>query len=356
MIITKAVVHPYSLDLTHPWMTADGHRVSQRKGLLVTLHSDQGTLGTGDCAPLQSMGSESLDSAERAITELSSQFAGESTDQLLKNLNKVSRVPATKFALESALMDLQAKAQETPIFKLLGGSEHYIKVNGNAGNIQSNSTKTVQQLIESGFSVIKIKVGFQSVPREVALLRQLCEELPSNIRLRLDANRAWNDSDALRFVDGVSELPIETLEEPLESNNLKVMTLLQERAPFNLALDESLFPFLRLYPFNAIPAERIIIKPTIRGGIQASLVLIRHAKAANIRTTVTSTLESACGIYCTAHVAALSDHINEPNAHGLATSSWFQNNVGEPPIVNNGQIDISRYIGSGYALPSELDR
>lgn len=355
MKVTQTEIHHYSLNLKQPWMTADGIRISQRNGLLVTLHTDNGLFGTGDCAPFQSLGTEDIETAEDTITELSTQLVGETTDQLLKNLEKIPKVPATKFALECALLDLHAQAKSTPLFRTLGGTNPRIKINANAGNIQSNSSKKVQQLIEDGFSIIKLKVGFQSIEREIALLQQLCEDLPSNIRLRLDANRAWSDSDALQFVHGVSDMPIDTLEEPLETTSLKVLEILQQRAPFDIAVDESLFPLLRIYPFKALPVKRVILKPTILGGMKAALVILRHAQKAGIKTTVTSTLESACGIYCAAHLASASDHINEPSCHGLATSAWFQDNIGEPPIIKQGMMDLSNCIGSGYSLPSGLD-
>ncbi len=350
MMISDATVQPYSLNLKKPWMSADGHRTTNRQGWLITLHSDHGLCGTGDCAPFQPFGSESPARAESTIDDLLTQFVGETTDQLLKNIMKLNNVPATKFAFESALLDLQAQQQCKPLFASLGGTVPSVMVNANAGNIQSNSNKTAQQLIEDGFQVIKFKVGFQSVPREVALLQQLCDQLPSNIQLRLDANRAWSELDARHFIDGIAELPIDSLEEPLERTDLKALTALQTMAPFDLALDESLIPFLRLYPFHSIPTRRIVIKPTIVGGIRTAMVLIRHAQAANIRTTITSTLESACGIYYAAHLAALSDQLNQPSHHGLATSSWFQNNVGDPPLIAQGKIDLSHCKGSGYTL------
>ncbi len=348
MIVTQASAQPYSLNLNQPWMTADGNRISQRHGWLITLCSDQGSCGTGDCAPFQTFGSESFARAEKTIDDLLVQFSGESVDQLLKNIPKLANVPATKFAFESALMDLQARAQSIPLFSLLDGNQSKIRINASAGNIQSNSTKIVQPLVDDGFQVIKLKVGFQSVEREVELLHQLCHQLPSHIQLRLDANRAWNRRDAQQFIDGIAELPVDSLEEPLEKTDLGDLTELQANAPFDLALDESLIPFLRLYPFHSIPTRRIIIKPTIIGGIQASLVLIRHAQAAKIKTAVTSTLESACGLYCTAHLAALSDQINQPSHHGLATSAWFQKDFGEPPLIKQGQIDLSHCKGNGY--------
>ncbi len=83
MMISDATVQPYSLNLKKPWMSADGHRTTNRQGWLITLHSDHGLCGTGDCAPFQPFGSESPARAESTIDDLLTQFVGETTGGLV---------------------------------------------------------------------------------------------------------------------------------------------------------------------------------------------------------------------------------------------------------------------------------
>ena len=141
---------------------------------------------------------------------------------------------------------------------------------------------------------------------------------------------------------------MESVEEPLRKPTSNQLKELQAEVNFDLALDESVTPFIANNRLDNFPVGRIIIKPAVQGGILPSLALAREASQAGLRAIITSTLESASGIWAVAQLAAAVDHINSPVAHGLATSHWFSENLGEPPVITRGILNLGTRPGTGF--------
>ncbi len=70
----------------------------------------------------------------------------------------------------------------------------------------------------------------------------------------------------------------------------------------DLTLDESVTRFTTNNRLDSFPVARMIIKPSIRGGVLPSLSLAREAGRLRLHTVVTSTLEAAPGIWADAHL------------------------------------------------------
>ena len=119
---------PYTLALKRPWQTSRG-TFSERHGRLLRLQMNDGRIGWGDCAPLPEFG--------------------------------INEMLATSFAKETAFLDLAAQKASRPLNSWLSGNEPVATtaVNANLGGIFSIDNELVAASIESGFSVLKIKIG-----------------------------------------------------------------------------------------------------------------------------------------------------------------------------------------------------
>ena len=184
--------------------------------------------------------------------------------------------------------------------------------------------------------------------------------------LRLDANRAWRFEQASEFLSAISLLPIESIEEPLATPNWEQLNRLQQATTIPLALDESLSQFqpigvgvklnsdatvknhranqfdsdpLRLTQlWQRPPVKRITLKPMVLGGLLPSLELAQQAFDAGMDVIVTTTVDSAVGVWAATALAAALGHKGEAFAHGLATSQWLADDVAEPPTIQHGGI------------------
>ncbi len=307
-----------------------------------------GAKGYGDCAPLPLAGTETAKVAKQWLDEQLSVMEGKSPSELLRNYAvETPYPPAARFALETALLDLASQSEQTTLRHWLNKkAADHVLVNAVIGSLDDSVQQRTANKIQQGFTTLKIKVGMNSPQDEITQLHELAQQLPEKIRLRLDANRAWNSRDAEYFIDGVQGLPIDSLEEPLHEPDLKLLAKLQNRADCSLALDESLAQLHVNRLLADPPVKRFILKPMVIGSLLSTKKLAESAANAGVECIVTTTVDSAVGVLATAQLAAAipsSLHL----AQGLATSEWLAEDIAEPLAITNGQITLPDTHGLG---------
>jgi len=354
----RLVLMPYRLPLREPWRTAHGVR-HEREGWLVQAHW-QGCCGYGDCAPLPEAGTETLTAAaERLSTWLRDHNQSTLETQLAVLERQIpSPTPAADAALETALLDLSAslcgltlaeslvsEQREAQEQALKPGLE--IQVNAALGAVADLQPEQLDRALAAGFRVLKVKVGVAPIERELEAIRHLSARLPADVRLRLDANRAWTPATAAKLLGELRPIAgrIECLEEPCaEATDIQLRTL-QAQAPFALALDESLPA--RGWPLDPeqLPLRRLVLKPGVIGGLRPTLALAWHAQSAGLEVVITSLIESAAGLWSSAQLAAAT---GSTLAHGLATADWVAADLGPAPEMKAGRIQLPSCPGSGF--------
>ena len=343
-------LRPYRLPLIHPWRSARGE-LRERIGWLV-IASAGGFDGFGDCAPLPAAGTETLAAAERRLGHWQdSGQAAMGNNAMTSLLDALSRAapsvtPCADCAVETALLDLQARQQGLPLRRLLtadAGAE--IAVNAALGSAATLTADRVASACAEGYRVLKLKVGTADPETELTRLRAATAALPSGVLLRLDANGAWDRERAARVIADLAGLPVDCIEEPLRNPDDAALGLLQQGTDFALALDESLPRRPRpIDPFT-LPVRRLVLKPGVIGGLRPTLHLAGLARAAGREIVLTSLIESAAGLWATTQLAAA---IGSPLAHGLATGDWLADDLGPAPRPRQGRIALPETPGSGF--------
>lgn len=350
MPITGARFDVYRLPFKTPWRSKAG-TWQVREGALIQLTDDQGNSGYGDAAPLPEIGTEALRESEERLNALVPTLIDWEPEQALHLLTDAATTPASRFGLETALLDLQAKQQAIPLYRLLTDQDpKAVQINASIGSLDNKVIERAASAATAGYNTLKLKLGLYPLAQELSQLQHLCEQLPEHCTLRLDANRAWKTDEATQLIRGLDDLPIESLEEPLINSDPETLRQLQQLAPFDLALDESLSTYLQHHALSELPVRRIIIKPTLLGGLLPSLDLIQKAHLQGVRCVITSSLESSAGIWPLLHLAAAADRLTEPAVHGLATASLFKSDLGRAPAISNGQVRLDDRPGSGFIL------
>lgn len=344
--VERLDIHPYALPLRRDWRSAHGG-MTRRRGWLVVIEAE-GLRGFGDCAPLPAAGTEGLAAAEAALLALRAEAPGTPVEALTRRLDeRAAWTPAARFALDCASSDLLSRAAGRPLRQALASkAPDSIPVSAIAGALMHTEIETLQTLIQTGFEVIKLKVGLAPPTLELARLRALAAALPTGIQLRLDANRAWDPPDAAAMIAGLAGLPIESLEEPLSDPDPRALARLGARAAFPLALDESLANWPNGPDLAARGARRLVIKPAVIGGLGRGLALAEAARHQGLEVLVTSLVESAAGLWPTAQLAAA---IGGTIPHGLATADWLAADLGVSPHPRGGRLVLPPSAGSGFA-------
>lgn len=337
--MSRAAVFPYRLPLKRPWVAA-ATTLTERRGALLRLSDEDGLEGWGDCAPLPSGGN-----AEAVLAAL------EAFCRRPASAESCDLPPEARWAVETAQADLAAQRAGLPLWRHLGGMHGEVAVNAALGPLDDTCAARAQAALEQGHAIGKIKVGLDDVDAELARLAALVDATAGKLRLRLDANRAWNGGDAARFLAAIAGLPIDAVEEPLAQPDPAALARLQRDLPYALAIDESLPQFGADTLIEARAVRRFVLKPARLGGIAATQAVATKAQAAGIEVVLTSVVDSAVGVAAAAHLAAA---LAPTLAHGLGTSTWLAQDVATPLPIIAGKMRLPD--ASGLGLRPEVDR
>ena len=339
MKISHFQVIPYSIPFVKPLQTA-GETYTHREGIWLKIQSEEFT-GFGEAAPLLGFSRETLKEVHYALEGFNQAIEGESfeNEELFSLIEVHSQnIPSVRFSLETAIYDLLAKEAELPLAKYCNlGAKTEISVNGMAG----------VHFPGDGFSVIKVKVGFRNLFDEIENMEYLTESFGNEVRFRLDANGAFDLAQAIRFCKKMEKFNIEYIEQPLPANNLEDLAELSYHTDIPIAVDESLTDFTSAEKIiDEQAAQVFIIKPMVSGGFTECEKIIHLAQSENIRTVITSSLETSIGREACLHIV-LSNEIAE--VCGLATGCLLSEDKPLNPILG-GKIGISESPGLGIDL------
>ncbi len=333
----------YALPLIAGWPGRRQGGLRVREGWIVKVAGEH-FHGLGDCAPLPGSGTESAHQA-RGLLETWARKTFPDKDSLLEEAGRYrSDFPAASHALECAALDLLAQEAGQALRQILSpAARSGIETNSLAGTACQSEVDTAAQ---DGFRIVKIKAGHHDMEEELHCLQRLCRQLPTGMGLRLDANGAWDYDTARRFLDGLKDLPVESLEEPLRGGSLEDLSRLQEHTPLPLALDESL-KYMRFQDVLDSTIRQLVLKPVVVGGLRHSFNLAGQIRESGKNCVVTTVLESAIGVHATCQLAAAVNSLIPGMIHGLATSSWLQKDVASAPVIEAGCIHLTSTPGIG---------
>ena len=339
----------YSLPLTEPLYLL-GHEMHERTGLILRLHDENDGTSVGDnysegeIAPLPGMHPETLSEAENQIGDY---LSGNS----LPATCSAALFGSVNFGLDMALRTMfqSPNVSKFHSFKETAGNDpkpskidftgQIFPVNGLAVGSGTVLEMECEELRNGGFKAVKLKVGQLTILQDIERVRLARKILGDEIALRLDANRAWEWEDALKFAEAVQDFNIEYCEEPLLDSNKLEQLHLQTGMP--LALDETLW--YAPTPISDAPAKHVslsgiralILKPSILGGWNNTKMWIEHAQKNGIHCVLSSCFESGLGLNWIAFMA--NELLSEKFPAGLDTSKWFEQDLIEPRfLIQNG--------------------
>jgi o-succinylbenzoate synthase len=258
-----------------------------------------------------------------------------------KLLLEVVDFPSIQFGLEQAFLSLKNKDKFELFPSKFTKGEASISINGLVWMGEKVFMKNqIKEKLKTGFSCIKMKIGAIDFDAEMELLKSIRKEFSSKeIELRVDANGAFNPTEALEKLKILSALEIHSIEQPIKQGQINEMAELCAKTPLPIALDEELIGVFskeeKQRLLETIKPQYIILKPSLIGGFAGSKEWIKLANQNNIGWWITSALESNIGLNAIAQFTYI---LNNNLPQGLGTGSLFSNNFGSPLIVKNGTL------------------
>ncbi len=255
-------------------------------------------------------------------------------------------------AIESAIWDAQAKLEDKPLWKLLGGERQEIGSGVSIGIKASleELVSAVQVELEAGYQRIKIKIkpGIDLEP-----VRRLRKEFPS-IKLMVDANSAYRAEDwpLLKELEGYYLMMIE---QPLGWDDLYGHIEIQKKLETPICLDECIHTEEQAKAAIELGACRIInIKMGRVGGHLAARRIHDLCQQNGVPVWCGGMLESGIG---RAHNIALSTLPNFTLPGDVAASKrYWTEDIIEPEVVVSSRGSISVSQGPGIGFAPRLDR
>jgi O-succinylbenzoate synthase len=178
--------------------------------------------------------------------------------------------------------------------------------------------------MESGCGTIKVKVGDDQGVDRVAAIRSACGP---GVRIRIDANGAWDLDTAKRMLARLAPYDIELVEDPVVS--LDDLRALRGHVAMAVAAESSIRTTSDAQRVGDLEAaDAIVLKPQRIGGVREAL---RAAEASGVPAIASSALETSVGLAAVvALAAALPD---TPFAHGAGTALLLAGDVVTDPLV-----------------------
>ena len=296
----RATLERYHRRLTSELINARS-RWSERQGLLLTLVDSHGHFGQGETAPLPGYSEASLDDCHAALARMPADLLETALSVDVPMIGAVlderrRDLPAeARFALETALLDLRARREGIPLFRLLrtlqkdAPSPVELPLVALISEEPTQFRSAAETAISAGYAGVKLKIGRPGrFDEELTAIAEVRDVLGTERVLRLDANGAL-PSGALDLL--VAAAP-EFVEEPFARGGT-----LPAHPSVPLALYESLRDGLSLTP-ERIRGHRLVafvLKLGPLGGFFSALALVRELGAAGSSPVLSHTLEGPVG-------------------------------------------------------------
>jgi len=346
--LSSVEVIPYALPFKEPYVTARGV-LRRREMVLLRVRDEEGVVGLGEAVPLALRGGVGL---RGVVAELE----GWGEYREVQALSAPARC-----AVETALMDLRGRR----IGKGLGEGvrDEAIPCNATlvAGPPEAVAVEA-ERWARDGFTTFKSKLGAESAKshpqddflrtRDVEQVRAVREALGPEVRIRVDANEAWDLETAQATLAALEPLEVELAEQPVAG--LEAMAELAASTSIPLAADESVASLEEAERAVALGACAYTgIKLSKVGGPEEALAI-----ADVLPAYVTSALDGPVGIAVAAQVAlslAETDHPERLHlAHGLATQRLFASTIASVECeIRNGMLHLPPGPGLGVEIDEE---
>jgi len=316
--IASVEVVPYVLPFREPYVTARGTLI-RREMVLLRLRSDDDLEGLGEAVPLSLRGGAAL---TQVVDELERLGERDALDEASLRGDALALSAPARCAALTALLDLRGKRAAT---EGATGGEPPAPVRCNATLVAGDPASVVsaaERWATDGFSTFKLKLGTGD---DAAQVRAVREALGPRVRIRVDANGAWDAETAKRPLLELEPYEIELAEQPVAT--IEEAMDVARSTPIPLAADESVETRADAEQVAASGAFALTgIKLSKVGGPEDALEIAEVLPA-----YLTSALDGPVGIAAAAQVAQslgdLGRGSDESLAHGLATQRLFASTI-----------------------------
>jgi D-galactarolactone cycloisomerase len=273
-------------------------------------------------------------------------------------------------AVDIALWDIKGRAMGLPVYQLLGGAYReraraYATGLYEPQGVPDVTDALVEEAVgykEDGFQGMKLKVGY-GIDMDLEYVKAVREAIGDDLHLMVDANHAYNASEAIRLARELEKFDVYWFEEPVPPEDLDGYLEVKNNSAILIAGGEceyTRFGFRELINRRAVD----ILQPDLcaAGGFTELARIIAMASAANL-PVVPHVWGTNVGLAASLQLFATLPHFPErrhpadPFFEYDRSSNPLRDGVtAEPFVMKDGYLDIPDRPGLGITLDMDFVR
>jgi len=263
-------------------------------------------------------------------------------------------VEEAKAGIEMALWDIVGKKLGTPVYNLLGG-----KARDRIPLSYSIPFGTPEQMaafaaerVKAGHKTIKVKVGSEDGPRDVAAVKSIRAAIGTGVKLRVDGNMGWPTAKhAIRMIRQMEPFDIELVEQPLPAHDLDGMAEVRRNIGVPLMADESIRnPRSAMEVIRRGAADIANVYVTEAGGLLNAMRIFAMCEAAGMPCMIGSMPEFGIGTAAQIHLGVAMTNLG-PDSDTCGVLYHEEDLLTAPLRIENG----FSYPPTGPGLGVEID-
>ena len=316
--------------------------------LLLDLETDQGVTGRAYIFCYLPMGAELM---ARVFDEAVELVTGEQVAptqiaaKLARHFRLIGATGVISMALaglDVACWDARAVAAGVPLFQFLGGTSKTIPAynsNGLGLMAPEGVADEAEELLEGGFSAMKLRLGYPTLAEDMARVRAVRRHLPNHIKVMTDYNQALTMEEALKRGRALDSEGLAWIEEPIEHDDYAGCARIARELATPIQIGENFAGPRAMSAALATGAADYMMPDLCRiGGVTG------WQQAASLASDAGVKLSSHLYPEVSVHLLAAS-----PTSHWLEYVDWASPILAEPLRVVNGAVTPSNRPGTGVA-------
>lgn len=337
------------MPLRAPFETSFGS-VSKRRILIVRVIDGDGVVGYGECtAPEEPYyNHETIDTAWSIVSSFVAPLLARNSIEAAAEVSAVLEpIKGNRMAIggvEAAIWELEAKREDIPLWRHLGGAREYINCGVSIGLQKSPEIllEKVSREVKSGYQRIKLKI---KPGQDLELVNIIRSNFP-DILLSVDANSAYRLDRDISIFEQLDEFGLLMIEQPLAAGDLVDHAKLQKRLKTSICLDESITSLRDAQHALELESCRIInIKLGRVGGHSEAKAIQSFAAENGIPVWCGGMLESGIG---RAHNIAMSTLPGFTLPGDVSASArYWEEEIIVPPVTVSSVGTINAPVGPG---------
>lgn len=327
---------PYDLHLKHVFTIAEGSRTSTP--VMLTEIEFDNIIGFGEASMPPYLGESHETStaflSKVDLTKFASPFLME---DILSYVDKL--VPgnyAAKASVDIALHDLVGKLMKQPWYKIWGLNPARTPDISFTIGMDKPDVVRIKVKEAAPYKILKVKLGHGNDKEMIETVRSETDK-----PICVDINQGWTDrSKALEMAHWLKDKGVVFIEQPMSKDSFDDTAWLTQNSPLPIIADEA---FQTIGDFRKVQGvySGVNIKLMKCGGLRSAYVMIKMARALDMKVMIGCMTETSCAVTAAAQLSPLVDWAD------LDGNLLIDNDVFKGILIKDGKIVLPDAPGIG---------